>query len=260
LDKTIKTLHLRLDTTSKSLTKNAISQLIIKVLFASNTPLTDKGIESGLKPILKTSIDKNRIDKSIQKLIDAREIKYVKKKYSLTSSNRKTLRKRYDISKQRLVRIVNKYFAPFHSSESDMIEWFSDATIEFFKSYSKEWVYDLSYSKSEKVKTKKEDIFKHIERRTKSNKHINSEDYNEINRKFVDCITNKKDPDLDAHLWEYGTSAFSANLIQSSIGADPISITAFSNSKCLLDTNVLMNIGLEASEYNHAFKKFDVIF
>ncbi len=33
MDKILKTLHLRLDSTSKSLTKNAVSQLIIKILF-----------------------------------------------------------------------------------------------------------------------------------------------------------------------------------------------------------------------------------
>jgi len=77
---------------------------------------------------------------------------------------------------------------------------------------------------------------------------------------FIECLINKKDSDVDAHLWEYGTSAFAANLLQSSIGADPISIAAFKGSKCVLDTNVLINIGLEASEYYQALKKLDLIF
>jgi hypothetical protein len=260
LDKTLKTLHLRLDSTSKSLTKNAVAQLIIKVLFSSENALSIIEIESGLRNVLKTSIDENRILASLEKLLEEKDIKKEKGKFLLIRANRKELSKRYNESNDRLNRIVKKYFTPFNSEESDVIEWFSDSTIEFFKSYSTEWISDLCYKKSDKVKTKKEDIFKHIERRTNNNKQIEKDDYNTLVKKFIDCITNKKDVDLDAHLWEYGTSAFAANLLQSSIGADPISISAFRDSKCIFDTNVLMNIGLEASEYHYAFKKLDKIF
>lgn len=260
MDKTLKTLHLRLDSTSKSLTKNAVSQLIIKVLFTEESSMSKMQIETGLKKLFKTSIASERIEESITKLLEKKEITYSKKAYSLTSGNRKTLQKRYIESNDRLSRIIDKYFSPFNSKKDAVLEWFSDATIEFFKSYSKDWTYDLCYKKSEKIKTKKEDIFKHIERRTKNNKFIDKEDFDSLNQKFVNCIINKKDPDLDAHLWEYGTSSFAANLLQSSIGADPISISAFKNSKCLFDTNVLMNIGLEASEYSKVFIKLDKIF
>lgn len=118
----------------------------------------------------------------------------------------------------------------------------------------------MCFTKSEKLKTKKENIFKHIERRTKNNKALVTSDHNKLIESLIECLIHKKDADLDAHLWEYGTSAFAANLLQSSIGADPISINAFRDSKCVLDTNVLMNIGLEASEYHYAIKKLDSIF
>jgi hypothetical protein len=260
LDKILKALHLRLDSTSKSLTKNAVSQLIIKILFQHSNPINISTIEDDLKSILKTSIEKTRIEESLQKLLDNQEIKYEKKKYSVTRSNRRTLDKRYAESEERLERIVAKYFQPYNSDKEAVIEWFSDTTIEFFKSYSNEWISDLCFNKSQKLRTKKENIFKHIERRTKNNKNLDSSDHNNLVQNFIDCLLHKKDSDLDAHLWEYGTSAFAANLLQSSIGADPISINAFRDSKCVLDTNVLMNIGLEASEYHHAIKKLDSIF
>ena len=260
MDKILKALHLRLDSTSKSLTKNAISQLIIKILFQHKSPIDLKTIGEDLKSILKTTIDQQRIDDGLKKLLDKQEIKYEKKKYSLTRSNRRTLDKRYSESEERLKRIITKYFQPFNSEYEIVKEWFSDATVEFFKSYSNEWISDLCYNKSQKLKTKKENIFKHIERRTKNNKKLDGNDVNNLIERFTECLIHKKDTDLDAHLWEYGTSAFAANLLQSSIGADPISINAFRDSKCILDTNVLMNIGLEASEYHHAIKKLDTIF
>jgi len=260
LDKILKALHLRLDSTSKSLTKNAVAQLIIKILFQHSNPINISTIEDDLKSVLKTSIEKSRIEESLQKLLDNQEIKYEKKKYAVTRSNRRTLDKRYAESEERLERIVAKYFQPYNSQKEAVIEWFSDATIEFFKSYSNEWISDLCFNKSQKLKTKRENIFKHIERRTKNNKDLDSTDHNNLVQNFIECLLHKKDSDLDAHLWEYGTSAFAANLLQSSIGADPISINAFRDSKCVLDTNVLMNIGLEASEYHHAIKKLDSIF
>lgn len=260
MDKILKALHLRLDSTSKSLTKNAISQLIIKILFQHSNPVDLKTIGNDINAVLKTKIDQNRIDEGIEKLIEKQEIKYEKKKYALTRSNRKILEKRYTESEERLKRILSKYFEPYNSEFKIVKEWFSDATVEFFKSYSNEWISDLCYDKSQKLKTKKENIFKHIDRRTKNNKKLDPADTNNLIERFIDCLIHKKDADLDAHLWEYGTSAFAANLLQSSIGADPISINAFKDSKCVLDTNVLMNIGLEASEYHHAIKKLDSIF
>lgn len=260
MDKILKTLHLRLDSTSKSLTKNAVSQLIIKILFQHTNPLRLTEIEDDLKSFLKTTIEETRVEKALEKLIEKQEIKYEKKKYALTRSNRRTLEKRYSESKERLDRIVTKYFQPFNSDKEIVLEWFSDSTVEFFKSYSNEWISDLCFTKSEKLKKKKENIFNHIERRTKNNKNLEEVDHNKLIENFIECLIHKKDADLDAHLWEYGTSAFAANLLQSSIGADPISISAFRDSKCVLDTNVLMNIGLEASEYHYAIKKLDSIF
>lgn len=260
MDKTLKTLYLRLDSTSKSLTKNAISQLIIKVLFSNQNPISFIDLENGIKEVLKTSIDTKRIEEGIEKLLEKEEINFSKKQYSLTRSNRRTLDKKYVESKERLERIVEVNFTPYHSDSASILEWFSDATIEFFKSYSKEWISDICHKKSEKIKEKSTDIFSHIKRRTFNNKSLDKRDYAILVERFIDCLINKKDSDVDAHLWEYGTSAFAANLLQSSIGADPISIAAFKDSKCVLDTNVLMNIGLEASEYHQTLKKLDLIF
>lgn len=260
MDKIIKALHLRLDSTSKSLTKNAISQLIIKILFQNSSSISLSEIENEIQKVLKAKIEDSRVEEAIGVLLEKNEIHYSEKKYSLTRSNRRTLDKRYQESKDRLERIVDNYFKPFYSENNVVIDWFSDMTVEFFKEYSTEWTSDLCIKKSEKLKVKKEDIFNHLQRRTHHNKNLNKDDYESLINKFIDCLINKKDPDLDAHLWQYGTSAFAANLLQSSIGADPISINAFRDSKCILDTNVLMNVGLEASDYHDALKKLDIIF
>lgn len=260
MDKIIRTLHLRLDSTSKSLTKNAVSQLIIRILFQSDQPMTFEDIQKEVFRLLNTTMSTDRIEEALEKLSEQNEIDLVGKKYNLTRVNRRTLVKRYNESKDRLDRIINNYFVPFNSEKSAVIDWFSDSTIEFFRAYSTEWISDICYTKTEQLKTKKEDILAHIKRRTKHNRNLHPDDHDSLVEKFIEAIIYKKDSDLDAHLWQYGTSAFAANLLQSSVGADAMSINAFSDSKCILDTNVLMNVGLEASEYHDAIKKLEGVF
>jgi len=185
LDTILKTLHLRLDSTSKSLTKNAISQLIIKVLYSNQNPISFKDLENGIKGVLKTSIDAKRIEEGIEKLLEKEEINFSKKQYSLTRSNRGTLEKKYIESQERLKRIVEENFTPYHSDNASVLEWFSDATIEFFKSYSKEWISDICYKKSEKIKEKSTDIFSHIKRRTFNNKSLDKRDYPILVERFI---------------------------------------------------------------------------
>ncbi len=61
-----------------------------------------------------------------------------------------------------------------------------------------------------------------------------------------------KDSDVTAYLWEYGTSAFSAKLISNTTGIDALTLDVFKGSKCLLDTNILMFIKLDASKFHNA--------
>jgi hypothetical protein len=68
------------------------------------------------------------------------------------------------------------------------------------------------------------------------------------------------DNDVTAILWDYGTSRFSSSLIVANTSADPITIDEFSNSKCILDTNILMYLDLEKSKFKESFKSMETIF
>ena len=105
----------------------------------------------------------------------------------------------------------------------------------------------------------KENILETIKKRTSNNKNLDRRDKDELCKKFAHFITTK-DNIVDSYLWEYGTSAFSAQLIKNSVGADGISIETFRNCKCVLDTNILMHIGLESSEYYPSFKSLEEVF
>lgn len=70
----------------------------------------------------------------------------------------------------------------------------------------------------------------------------------------------KKELDITHFLWEYGTAAFSAKLIKNSYTTDDLTLETFKDCHCILDTNILMHIGLESSEYYTSFKVLENVF
>lgn len=70
----------------------------------------------------------------------------------------------------------------------------------------------------------------------------------------------RREPDITYFLWEYGTAAFSAKLIKNSYTTDDLTLETFKDCHCILDTNILMHIGLESSEYYTSFKVLENVF
>lgn len=259
MDKTLKTLHLRLDSTSKSLTKNAIGQVIVKMLFLAEKSLSAKEICNQVDRVFSTKLEEQKIIDSINKLSGEKLIKEKKKKYYLATTQKKKINQAYVESKERLDRIIEVYFEPFESDISEIKEWISDTTMLFFNEFSTDWISDICYKKSAQIEKQKSSILELIKQNTENRETLQKEERIELCQKFVKFITTN-DVDVNSHLWEYGTSAFASTLINTSLGIDPLSLTAFKDSKCILDTNVLMNIGLEASQHHKSFKQLDLVF
>lgn len=260
MDKILKTMYLRLDSTTNSLTKNAISQLLIKILYASKNPLNENQIISEYKNILKKKkINENQIKDNLKLLIGDNSIRYNKGYYYLSTNKREKIDKSYNESEERKLQIIDNYFKPFHSNAEIVSDWLSDATMTFFTLYSNEWISDLCYKKMSALTNSKDNILKNIKEQTLINTNLDKRDREDLSKKFVEFLTNK-DITIDQYLWEYGISSFSAQLISNAYGADEFSIETFKNCKCVFDTNILMNIGLESSDYYLAFKSLEELF
>ena len=65
---------------------------------------------------------------------------------------------------------------------------------------------------------------------------------------------------LSSVLFESGVSAFSSKLISSNIGLDSMTLEIFKDSVCILDTNILMYIGLEGGQYYQALEVISSVF
>ncbi|RLD59101.1 MAG: hypothetical protein DRJ01_11760, partial [Bacteroidetes bacterium] len=151
MDKTLKTLHLRLDSTSKSLTKNAIGQIIVKILFLAEKQLSDIEICEQVNKVLNVKMSNERIFESINKLSAEKEIKEKKKIYYLSASKKRKISQLYTDAKKRLNRIIDNYFKPFETKEQEIKKWISDSTILFFKEYSTDWISDICYKSSNQI-------------------------------------------------------------------------------------------------------------
>ena len=158
---------------------------------------------------------------------------------------------------QIIERIIQKYFSRTKSDISIIKKWFDDVTIEFFTEYRYEWVAS-HYSTSHKNK-----MFPELEVLVNSiTRKINTIDANDkkwLISQYIKFFYDN-DKDVESILWDYGICAFSSFLITSSTSADSLSIEALSNSKFIVDTNILLYLQLEEDEYSESYKLLENIF
>lgn len=259
MDSKLKSLYLRMDADIQTLSDNARAQFIIKSIYTANKNVTKEEIFSIYKNALGIKrVDNNRLETIIDDLSQRGVITVSGKYYSLPRSLSSKMSQDINDSNNRLNTIVDRYFGNSFSEQEIIREWLIDAIITFFLTYSNAWMSDLT-SKEKSIESKREDIIQQITNRTNSFKRLDLRDRKNLSKRFFSFITSK-DPDVYLFLWEYGTSAFSAQLIKETIGADDLTIDIFKGSSCILDTNVLIDIALEGNEKHESLDVLSEIF
>ena len=261
MDKNISTTYLKINSTSKSLTKNARQQILLKIIYGLGDYISLNNILSEYESILGvTGIDSRVIEQDLHELVANNEIKRSNNKFHLSTSKRRKISEVYAQSVSIEENIIETFFTPFFSDKDVIKEWLKQALFKFFQEYSNAWMSDICY-RTTSINSCKEHIIELIRRWTNcaNINNLDQRDRDQLVEKFINFITTKN-PDVDSFLWEYGTSVFAARLITSSMGADDFTIDAFRGCKCILDTNILMHIGLESSEYYSALKSIEKIF
>ena len=255
LDGVLRSMYLQLDTTTKYLTRNAESQLLVKIIFQHNNS-TFKEICGFYKDFVKCE-NEERLDAVLSELIKNREIVKKNGKYSIPQSKAEKIKVALEESQNRFQRIIDN-FKPFFSDSKVVSEWLIDAMMHFFGTFSDDWISDLCY-KANAIARREDSILDVIKKRTANNKELDKRDKEILPKKFLQMIL-MREPDVTNFLWEYGTSAFSAKLIKNSYTTDDLTLETFKDSYCILDTNILMHIGLESSEYYTSFKVLENVF
>ena len=252
-------MYLRLDSSSKSLTKRALAQLIIKIIYSLDSSPTKDEIVNELSGILETTISNEKIAAAFELLLNENKISELRGRYSIDQNKKDKIETAYNEFINRQNRIIDKFFNNVSSQRKFVLQWFEDVTIEFFKEYSSEWISDLCLTTNGAVKGKHQGIQAILDKATNSNSNLDTKDKDWLKKQYFEFIQSN-DTDVFSILWDYGTSCFSSSLIIVNISADPISVDEFKNTKCILDTNILMYLDLEKSKFKESFKSMENIF
>lgn len=249
----------RTDEMYQSLSDEARAQYLVKALHKAKKRVDFDKLVALYKDALKVKrIDEERISSILNDLVKEGKVLYEDRFYYLPKPTVTILDQEEVESNNRLDYIIEKYFDGSFSENAILKDWFLDATISFFSSFTNAWISDLT-NKESVVESKKDDIIKQIRNRTQNNKALDSRDKKVLADKFFKCITDK-DVKVASYLWEYGTSAFSINLIKKTAGTDELSLSMFEGSKCILDTNILIDVALEGNERHDALDVLSEIF
>lgn len=255
IDSVLLSMYLRLDTTTKYLAKNAESQLLVKIIFQHSNS-TFEEVCKFYKDSIKV-VSEDRLRDLLLDLTNNGEILLKKGRYSIPRRKTEKIKATLTESRNRFQKIIS-FFNPFFSDSKAVERWLNDAMMCFFGTFSDDWISDLCY-KANTIARRKDSILDVIQKRTANNEELDKRDKEDLPKKFLRMIL-MQEPDITNFLWEYGTTAFSAKLIKNSYTTDDLTLETFKDSYCILDTNILMHIGLESSEYYTSFKVLENVF
>jgi hypothetical protein len=254
---TLQAIYLKIDTTSKSLAKNALSQLILKILFLYDKELSINDIKSEIDSLLDTNIKLDRVEDALTLLIDENKIQCENENYFLSKNRKRKIDIAYQEYNNRIFRIIDKFFSPVKSDRTAVRNWFETVTIQFFTEYKSEWIAEKAY------KVKKENSFEGlsniIDSVTKKDKNIIDEDKEWLKKQYFKFF-NSSDDDVISIFWDFGTCAFSSTLITANTAVDKLTLDAFKNSLFILDTNILMYLHLEEGLFYNSYESLEKIF
>lgn len=244
MDEIIKSLYLRLDANTSTLTRSAIGQILVKIIYSLDGQVSNEDIFKAyakINGIGKTN--EQQIEEILEELVD-KDIKKRSGKYYLSSNKKAKIAKSVEIAENRKKEILDRYFSKLFSDRALIEEWLQDVTIKFFEYFSDEWISDLLTGHKDVYKSESS-IRDMVGRRTLSNKKLDNRDKKDLPRLFFEFV-NDNTGVVNDYLWDYGTSAFAAKLIRNQNGVDSLTIDSFKNSTCILDTNVLLFIALNS--------------
>ena len=257
MDSILKSLYVRLDSNADSLADSAIGQILVKIVYSGNGKITKDKIFSAYADLNNIKkINEPEIEKILNSLVGS-EIHKRGNSYYLSTNRYEKIQKAEEASKTRKLEILNQYFSKLFSEEDVIAEWLQDITIHFFHQFSDEWISDL-VTGHHSVTHSESSITDMVEKRTINNKKLDKRDKSVLPKRFFDFINDNKTI-VNDYLWEYGTSAFAAKLIKNKYGVNKITLDAFRNSSCVLDTNILLFIALD-SHYRDGIVALEKVF
>ena len=251
------------DSNFKSLTKIALSQILLKIIYESKSKgINSKSLKANLESYLGISFDIADIESALNHLKLEKKINPKANRYFISESYKEVIDKSVNESEDLHKNVIDYWFSQSEtykdgSKKDNIFKWFNKLIISFFKEYRYDWINDL---KNKKTYGKRKSF--NIDKILSScfeNVEIVEDDKEWLKDKFVKFVESSRLEDNEL-LWSYGSSMFSATLLTALNYADDFSVDIFKDSTFVLDTNILMTIGLEGHELNYAFQPIENVF
>lgn len=251
------TLYIKHDSQFKTLSKIALSQLILKIVFLKGDGTRINQIEAELATVLSSPVLKKDVEDAIRVLVRARKLNAKSNRYFIHQEYKDELTKEIDDNKSLLSRVLNKYFTKAESKKQDIENWFNDTVISFFEKYSFEWFQQVAY-KGKNGSNAVTNVHEILDNVLLNNTAIKEEDKEWLKAQFIKFIDSENAED-NLLFWYYGISMFSSRLITARNYADGMTIELFRDSKFILDTNILMILDLEEHELSKSLESLESI-
>lgn len=251
------TLCLKHDTEFKTLSKIALSQLLLKIILLQKNGTSYRQINHELNNVIIGSINKKDVDAAIKLLEKEEKIHQKNDRYFIHQKYQGIINDAVKQNETLHNKILLKYFKEAESKQEIIKIWFQDTTIKFFERFSVEWFQQVSHN-GKNSNNLVPDIDEIIIETLHETKGINEADFQWLTKRYREFL-NSEDTDDNLLFWHYGISMFSSRLITARNYADNYVIDLFKDSKLVLDTNVLMILDLEEYDLNDSLASLENI-
>ncbi len=129
----LKAITVRLDSTSQSLTKDAIAQVLVKIIYNSEIYLSKNQIIEQYKQLVKCDdAIAGEIISSLDNLVKSNDIIVSHGQYHLSTNKRNQISALKEESNRRFNYIIDTYFQPTFTTKDVIHDWLQDALVTFF--------------------------------------------------------------------------------------------------------------------------------
>ena len=258
----LNSLFIKHNTSFKSLTKLALSQILLKIVYLHPQGVTTNALSARIEEYISVRISQSDIDDALRHLTQEGKINSKRGRHYIKEDFKTTIDKSVADNSALHERVIRKWFAQSatyktENGPSAVTDWFSKQLIQFFKEYRNEWINDLVSRRHSGKRTHFD--FEKILNNSFNDSRINPKDHTWLKTRFIDFLESDELED-NSLLWYYGLSSFSATLLSARNYADEFTIEMFKDSKFILDTNILLILELEGHDLNYSFKPIAEIF
>lgn len=212
MNRELSNICLEFDPNVKSLKRDAIIQLLIKIICKQDIRVPKSKIWQEYKKIVKCDDASQNMIYALLEELKGNGVNCKGGLFYVSSTKKDAYIANKKLEEQRFDGIIEKFFNRKTTPKEIIKNWLNDSMIHFFRMYSEEWISDLHYG-SQTILSNKNSIVETIKRRTENNRNLVKEDIPYLISGFSDMILSR-DPDVAAFLWTYGTTQFAAQLIK----------------------------------------------